>query len=428
MFSVRTVGVNFIKGLVGRYGVPPWLNEQTEYLLPGSWLGSAAYGTTTSQNRIIANMFDEYAKSWSAGSLPMPASSGVFHVDESRLKDLGERPVSLSFVGPKYYVGELPLREDYGGLPGIVESARHAGIKAYEFDVTQTLSLNGYSGKRVTSKQVVNQELHRLREHLRDAKPSILVVDGNFVPGSGSYDVGILADLKQEFGFSLCTWLPDFHGLQTEDRLGYWGEVSDLVVNASGAWGHHNKYYDQFPQKEKVLLSPCPPADETIWLNNRATRDISLGFWGSKARRIPDYLGFATKCGIDTNILYREDVGRGQFGDYVDFLLRSKITFSSGWTGIVAGRRTGLMHYRIWESIRAGALLINECGSPIDEFLVPFIHYVPVDNVHELVHYSRFLLDNEKISESISTAAHSFYKEHYSSTKFWNRVRDMIDR
>ena len=34
----------------------------------------------------------------------------------------------------------------------------------------------------------------------------------------------------------------------------------------------------------------------------------------------------------------------------------------------------------------------------------------------------------QKIAENISAAALSFYMEHYSSTKFWNCVRDMIDR
>ena len=428
ILRVRLAVVNFIKVVLEKYGTPPWLNEQTEYFLPSSWLGSAATGTTTSQNRIIANMFDEYARSWSAGSLQMPISSRVFQVDKSRLKELSGRPVSVSFVGPRYYVGELPLTVDNGGFPGFVESARTAGMKVYEFDVSQTLSINGYSGKRVTSQQVVNQELSRLRAHLRETKPDILVVDGNFVPGAGSYDAGLLADLKQEFGFSLCTFIVDFHELQTEDKLGYWGEVSDLVVFTSGSWSHHNKYYDRFSQKEKILLSPCPPTDESQWLNKTVPKDIQLGFWGGKGRRRTDYLDFATKCGIATNIVYREDVGRKSFDEYVEFLLRSKISFTSGFTGIAAGRRTGIMTYRIWESILAGALLIHESGSQIDEFLVPFVHFVPVDSVHELVHFSRFLLDNEKIAENISTQALAFYMEHYSSTKFWNRVRDMIDR
>ena len=428
ILRVRLAGVNFIKVVLEKYGVPPWLNEQTEYLLPSSWLGSTATGTAASQSRMIANMFDEYARSWSTGSLQMPISSRVFHVEESRIKELSGTPVSICFVGPRYYIGELPLTVDNGGFPGFVESARTAGMNVYEFDVSQTLSLNGYSGKRVTSQQVVNQELNRLRVHLSETKPDILVVDGNFVPGAGSYDVGLLADLKQEFGFSLCTFIVDFHELQTEDKLGYWGEVSDLVVFTAGSWNHHNKYYDRFSQKEKILLSPCPPTDESQWLNKIVPKDVQLGFWGGKGRRRTDYLDFASNCGIATKIVYREDVGRKPFDEYVEFLLRSKISFTSGFTGIAAGQRTGIMTYRIWESILAGALLIHESGSQIDEFLVPFIHFVPVDNVHELVHYSRFLLDNQKIAENISAAALSFYMEHYSSTKFWNRVRDMIDR
>ena len=428
ILRVRLAGVNFIKGLLGRYGTPPWLNEQTEYLLPSSWIGSASTGTSAFQSRMIANMFDEYANAWKSGEILMPTCSGVFEVDLSRLQELQARPASICLLGPSFYVGEFPLVAELGGFPGFAQSARRAGLVVSEFDTSQILAINGYGGRRVTSAQEVNQELRRLRDHLRETKPEILVIDGNFVPGAGSYDAQLLGDLQREFGFSLCTVIADFHELQTEDKLGYWGEISDLVVFTAGSWNHHNKYYDQFSHKEKVLLSPCPPTDESQWMQKIVPKDIQLGFWGGKGRRRTDYLDFATKCEIATTIMYREDVGRKSFDEYVEFLLRSKISFTSGFTGIAGGRRTGIMTYRIWESILSKALLIHESGSQIDEFLVPFIHFVPVDSVHELVHYSRFLLDNEKIAENISAAALAFYREHYSSTKFWNCVRDMIHR
>lgn len=43
------------------------------------------------------------------------------------------------------------------------------------------------------------------------------------------------------------------------------------------------------------------------------------------------------------------------------------------------------------------------------------------------VQFSRFLLDNQNVIKNISATALSFYMEYYSSTKFWNRVRDMVD-
>ena len=428
MLKVRKIGVNIVRNLADRYGVPPWLNEQTEYLLPSSWLGSATSGTSPSQNRIIRNLFEEYANAWSSGSISLPVKSEVFHVDEGRLKSLQKNSISIGFVGTRYYVNEVPLTIDYGGFPGFAESARHSGFQVSEFDVSQTLSVNGYAGRRVTSQQIANRELHRLREHLRDVKPNIVAVDGNFVPGSGCYDTEFLADLKKELGFSLCTFIADFHELQPEDKLGYWGAVSDVVVFTAASWSRGNKYFDRFPRKESILASPCPPADETVWSRSTLVKDIDLGFWGGKGRRRTSYLDFASRCGVETSTVYREEVGRKPMEEYVDFLLRTKISFTSGFTGIAAGRRTGIMTYRIWESILARSLLIHESGCQIDDYLSPFIHYVPVDNVHELVHYSRYLLANEETSERISTAAYSFYMRNYSSTKFWNRLRDMINR
>ena len=285
---VRVAGVNFIKVVLEKYGTPPWLNAQTEYLLPSSWLGSAATGTAVFQSRMIANMFDEYANAWKSGEISMPRCSGVFEVNPSRLQDLQARPASICMLGPTFYVGESPQVVCMCDFPGFAQSARRAGLVVSEFDTSQILAINGYTGRRVTSQQEVNQELRRLRDHLRETTPEILVIDGNFVPGSGSYDAELLGDLKREFGFSLCTVIADLHELQTEDKLGYWGEISDLVVPTAGSWNHHNKYYDQFSHKEKILLSPCPPADESQWTQKIVPKDIQLGFWGGKGRRRTD--------------------------------------------------------------------------------------------------------------------------------------------
>ena len=69
----------------------------------------AASGTTTSQKQIIANMFDEYARSWSAGSLPMPVSSGCSMSTKVGRKISGRGPFQYPLSDPNTTLANFPL-------------------------------------------------------------------------------------------------------------------------------------------------------------------------------------------------------------------------------------------------------------------------------------------------------------------------------
>ena len=173
------------------------------------------------------------------------------------------------------------------------------------------------------------------------------------------------------------------------------------------------------------MVAPFIPFDEHRF-NRGDVRDVGLGFCGGKGRRRDDFLSFAEQCGIPTTAHFVDDKKYLTDSEFKDFLSRSQITFSNGYAGTVAGIAHSVMTGRIAESILSRSLLVYESGSQIDDYLVPYVHYIPVDNVHDLVHSCRYLLNHEEKRAEMANEAYSFLTEHYSSKKFWNCVTQRL--
>jgi len=391
-------------------------------------LGPANSKTTRTSASILESLFRSHLDAWKSGDSAIPLGSDVFMVEPSRKLEMANHRSSIFMVSPHFYMGESPKIESDSHIHQ-ASSAINAGHRVTEFD-SDLLCLNGYLAYDrqpiVVPLETVGEEIEKLRCQLTEARPEILYIDGNFIPGKASYDSDLLQSLKSEFGFRLCTIIADCHDLQQRSKIAYWGDVSDSIVVTT--FDGLNRHYLAFQDKDKVLLAPSPPNNEALWFSHRSSKDIALGFCGGKGRRRTDYLDFAHAHGVPVTSLYREDEGRIQPNDYMSFVNRSRLSFTSGYQGILNGKRHGFLTYRIWETILGKCVLLHETGTPLNHFLVPFVHYVPVDNVHELVHYSQFLLENENIANEITENALAFYMEHYSSDRFWTRVQDITTK
>ena len=110
--------------------------------------------------------------------------------------------------------------------------------------------------------------------------------------------------------------------------------------------------------------------------------------------------------------------------EYIEVFKRTKIAFNNGWVGAGEDTMTG----RIAESILSNTLLMNEHNNnpAILNFFTPFVHYIPVSNVHQFVCYSQFFLENEELMEDITRSTKAFYIDHYSSEKFWIKLIEKI--
>jgi hypothetical protein len=77
---------------------------------------------------------------------------------------------------------------------------------------------------------------------------------------------------------------------------------------------------------------------------------------------------------------------------------------------------------RQWEAIQSGTLLLEEGGSPLNEFFMPFRHYVPFENLSEAVAFTHYFLENRAARDDIARRATKFRRRHYNTRRFWELV------
>ena len=414
---MRKIAVNLVKIFVNKLRIlPPWLCPSLGHLRYSSLLGPASPICIARDESIISAILSAHFQSWRNGETPKPSRTLTFESDHSSHSTISEpRSLRLSIVMSRYWPHngmESDLWVNFSG------SATHAGHIVSQFDIGD-ISYDDHVKHPMNYGK--NLKSGSLKDFLLLEKPDIVVFDGNFIPSGRSIDREMIREIKSDLGFKLCTIIGDLHDLQPQSTLDYWGEVSDLVV----VFTSRTRHYIDFIQKEKTLVAGCIPFHEVLF-SSTTPRDIGLGFCGGKGRRRDAFLSFAEQCGLPTTAHFVDDKKYLTASEFKDFLSRSRITFSNGYVGSVAGIEHSVMTGRIAESILSRSLLVYESGSEIDDYLVPYVHYIPVDNVHDLVHFSRYLLKNEEIRAAMTASAYEYWMENYSSKKFWNCVTQRL--
>ena len=414
---MRKIAVNLVKIFVNKLSIlPPWLCPSLGHLRYSSLLGPASPICIARDESIISAILSAHIQSWRNGETPKPSRTLTFESDHSSHSTISEpRSLRLSIVMSRYWPHNGMESDFWVNFSG---SATHAGHIVSQFDIGD-ISYDDHVKHPMNYGK--NLKSGSLKDFLLLEKPDIVVFDGNFIPSGRLINREMIREIKSDLGFKLCTIIGDLHDLQPQNRLDYWAEVSDLVV----IFNSKTRHYANFVNNEKVLVSPLIPFDERCF-NASVERDIGLGFCGGKGRRRDAFLSFAEQCGLPTTAHFVDDKKYLTASEFKDFLSRSRITFSNGFVGTVAGIAHSVMTGRIAESILSGSLLVYESGSQIDDYLVPYVHYIPVDNVHDLVHFSRYLLKNEEIRAAMTASAYEYWMENYSSKKFWNCVTQRL--
>ena len=397
---------------------PPWLCPSLGHLRHSSLLGPANPVGTAVDESIISSIFSAHHQSWRNGETSKPLQTSVYETNKlAQTKIADRRSLNISILMPRYWPHSDMETDVWIHFSG---SAARAGHIISQFDIGD-ISYDDHVKQPMNYGHKLKSGVVALKEFLRLERPDVVFFDGNFIPRGKSIDRDVIRELKKDFNFRLCTFIGDLHDLQSQSRLEYWGEVSDLVVVLNSKTRH----YVDFANKEKVLVVGLIPWDDVLF-SRTTQRDIGLGFCGGKGRRRDVFHSFAEQCALPTTAHFVDDKKYLTDGEFRDFLGRSRITFSNGYAGTIAGISYSVMTGRITEAILSGSLLVYESGSQIDDYLVPFVHYVPVDNVHELVHFCRYLLKHEEKRAEMANEAYLFLIEHYSSKKFWNCITQRL--
>ncbi len=370
-------------------------------------LGRFRPALTAPQRETLRFVFDLHQKRWDRGETPLPPERDVYREGRAAVVPSSLR-VALVWCGYIFCgdVNPATQRMECENPPHIRNSARAAGLGEVDFFAADGINQHGSA--------TVGEELVKLTRFLAEKRPSLVVIDGNYLPTERTIRPEIWLRLKQKYGFRIMAIFGDcYDGNNGGKALSVWGPVSDLSV----IFHRYGTAYESFPSPDKVLICPPTPYDEELLASTGAPRDIGLGYIGGVHRERGLFMDVAKHSGIPTyaHLHQREKNKALDLAGYADILRRSKMFFNNGY------RDPGddILTAHIPEAIMAGSLLIQEVGSPIDEYLVPFVHYVPVSNLHQFVATVQFLCEDEPRRAALADQAYRFWKEHYSTTLFW---------
>lgn len=290
-----------------------------------------------------------------------------------------------------------------------LESAKAAGHQAIPFDSSNLM----YSQfpKNIT----IHDAIAELETFLSKNKPDVVLADGNFVPTNKTISAEIWLQLKTKYNFKLVVIIADSYDSQP-DYYQFWDKCSDIIIS-------FNRITSHFRFEEKNLYCPCIGFYQSIFQNN-TKKDIDLLYIGTNSRNRLIWIQGMSLGGIQTYAILHERKKpiAPDIQEYGELMSRAKLVFNNGWVNDSDNILTG----RFFESILAGAVVIQEVGSNVNEFFTPYKHYIPVSNLTQAINFANYLLANEHVRSSIANEALNFFNENYHSNLFWKFLLQKI--
>jgi hypothetical protein len=159
------------------------------------------------------------------------------------------------------------------------------------------------------------------------------------------------------------------------------------------------------------MFQPLAPAD----------RSIDLCVIGSLNRGREFYAKIMEGSGFPGLYLVhdRSSAKALSVSDYRAHLCRSRMVFNNGT--ITANQR--ILTGRAFETIYSGALLLEESGNDLDQLYLPWVHYLPFANVHQLTALAQYVQVREDIRQAITERALAWTRTYFAPADFWRHLR-----
>jgi hypothetical protein len=254
-------------------------------------------------------------------------------------------------------------------------------------------------------------ELERLR-------PDILLYDVQDMPGGRTFSVEALRDLKARFGFRLLYVVRD--SLKVIDRqIRLWATVVDGLV----LFDPRSYLFTASPPIGVPALAVPVPALHAPFTPSGEAPLHQLVFAGSTfgPHRSCLLAGLAS-ADIGLEMVIGTDRARltPDQDSYARLLASSRAVLN------VAAHSTGdggrLVTGRVWETIGAGSLLIEQLHEGTMAFFAPWRHFLPWSEPADIIRRWRVLSRHEDLRRRIATEARDWALRHYGIDRVWRAI------
>ena len=304
-------------------------------------------------------------------------------------------------------------------LPEHVNNSKNFVENYLTLNVRKSAEDAGHLVKQFWGNAVVNslyadeqERLSNFEDTIIKFTPDLLVIDSNFSIKHKTFTIENFLKLKKKYQFKVLLISPDFD----IHRLKYWGEkLADFVLSSRPSLMNQVEF---IPKSKKIIL-PGVPYFEKIF-SNINLKEYDLYYSGSNIRQRKIFIDAAIKSGLNV----KENFGNllsNKSPTYMEFLSnisKARMTFGNGYVK----RNNILIAGRFIESLLSKTVTLYETGPDVNEFFIPFEHYVPVSNIHDFVKSAQYLKLNSTLLDKISFSAYNYYSENYSSRLFWNYI------
>lgn len=338
----------------------------------------------------------------------------------AHLDDLAGKKVLL--VMRRYFLSSSDSREHELAF-FFRTSATAVGMDASVFAAEPFLN------PRSVSQEEQYAALDNLVQLILETKPDLVVFDnlGCTYEKDGYLDKkayrAVFEHLKSIHPFRLAVFYPDSWTEESIESIEFvsafanvvWHQNSDLGVKAAST----------DPKRGELFLSVIPYPD-ALFSAASTSKSLDAVFLGSvfayncpravwlmliQEKRIP--------CAINlSNHTVSGSAAGASVEDYVSFLGKVRIMVNFSARSVSRKIMTG----RAWEAILAKSLLLEEDNEEIKRFFVPFVHYVPFQNIHELEAYIDFFNRHESFRQSMAERAFTWFKRNYDQIQIWTKL------
>ncbi|MEO0034652.1 MAG: hypothetical protein RLZZ501_675 [Pseudomonadota bacterium] len=373
-------------------------------------LGRAGEALTDKQRGVITAVLRCHEEAWAEGQTPpprradvhAPAAAGPVGIDPAR--------TVVAFLLSRHIICNPDFIESdfFFHMP---RSAAAFGFATAVFPADEILYDHTVSLDKPAPVRPLAAALDDLARFLAESRPDIVCIDGNFKPGAATITPDHLCELRRRFGFRVVVVIPDCYDARY-NYVGAWAPAADLFVTFHDLTRH-------LLGRENCLSVPCLPFAESAF-HPGAEKTAGVNCLGSPWRDRHVWLAALLAAGVPVDAMFhdRRRCNALSSEEYLARMGRAKFVFSNGTVAEGESILTG----RTFEAILSECLLFYEVGSPIDDFMVPFVHYVPVANIDQLITFSRFFLEREDLRRRIAAAGRRYFLERYGSGLFWRHV------
>ncbi len=264
----------------------------------------------------------------------------------------------------------------------------------------------------ITNAETKIHELKLLHEKIAEFKPDIILFDQNntVYDGEDTISAQDFMEIKQKFSCKIIRHLSDYHDF-TPNVPNEWLNAIDLFSSSLMPISHHKR---NIPD-DKIIQIPAFPSPLPNY-----PKIINFGFAGNVGADREAYLHDTDKFIANSKIF------KGQafpnMTDYNNYYASCKMTFNTGYRGMMNNNDYFILTSRPFESISNRILLFEEDGGACSEFFVPWRDFIPVKNRAEMIIYAQFFSENHEWWQRITDQAFNIWQENYDFPLIWQTI------